>query len=216
MTSQIKHKNALIIFTKIAEPGKVKTRLAKSIGDEKALEVYRKLIRHTRDVTINLDADLRVYFTPEAPLNHKIWDKHHYTYFKQKDGDLGHRMSQAFKETFDEGYEKVAIIGSDCAELTTKILEQAFSELDQADVVIGPAKDGGYYLLGMKDPDTDLFKNKHWSTDTVFEDTISDLIQKNKIWYELPILSDVDTVEDLNRIQFLSEQKKLREMAGKF
>jgi rSAM/selenodomain-associated transferase 1 len=205
------HNNALIIFTKIAELGKVKTRLARSIGDEKALEVYRELIEHTRDVAKDLEADRRVYFTPSPPEEHQIWDKKYFEYFQQSEGDLGERMSNAFKETFRDGYDKVVIIGCDCAELTTEILEMSFKELNTADVVIGPAKDGGYYLLGLHEHEPDLFIDKKWSTETVFEDTISDLIKKNKIWYELPILSDVDTEEDLRRVKFLSQQKKLRE-----
>ncbi|HKJ30817.1 MAG TPA: TIGR04282 family arsenosugar biosynthesis glycosyltransferase [Balneolales bacterium] len=212
MTARIKYNEALIIFTKIAELGKVKTRLAKSIGENRALEVYRELMEHTRDITMDLNVDRRVYFTPSPPDKHQIWDKEHYDYFQQSDGDLGFRMSQAFKETFEQGYDKVIIIGCDCAELTSDILRKAFEELDHADFIIGPAKDGGYYLLGMNEYEPSIFEDKEWSTETVFEDTISDLIDRKKIWYELPILSDVDTEEDLRRVQFLIKQRKLREM----
>ena len=211
MSKRAQKNNALIIFTRIAELGKVKTRLARSIGDEKALEVYRELIEHTRDVAKGLEVDRRVYFTPSPPDEHRIWDKKYFEYFQQSDGDLGERMSNAFKETFRDGYDKVVIIGCDCAELTTEILETSFKELNNADVVIGPAIDGGYYLLGLHEHEPDLFIDKKWGSENVFEDTISDLIKKNKIWYELPILSDVDTEDDLRRVKFLSEQKKLRE-----
>ena len=107
-------------------------------------------------------------------------------------------MKNAFKELFDMGYEKVAIIGSDCFELTAAIIREAFALLKNKDAVIGPAKDGGYYLLGMKKMIEPVFENKQWSTDSVFRETINDLTENNFSFACLPVLTDVDTEEDWN------------------
>lgn len=96
------------------------------------------------------------------------------------------------------GYEKVAIIGSDCFELTKAIIEEAFALLKNKDVVIGPAKDGGYYLLGMKKLIEPVFENKQWSTESVFNETINDLTENSFSFASLPVLTDVDTEEDWN------------------
>lgn len=199
---------ALIIFVKNAELGKVKTRLAAQIGAERALEIYNLLLQRTQVTASATEADLRVYyseFIPEVDLwNLSVHSKH------LQDGDsLGERLVHAINESFNEGYKKVAIIGSDCPYLHSTHINKAFQELDEVDVVLGPARDGGYYLIGMNRMHEHLFYNKSWSSEHLFDQTLDDLIQHGLSWYELPILSDIDTLEDLERTSFADVSKQL-------
>jgi rSAM/selenodomain-associated transferase 1 len=106
-------------------------------------------------------------------------------------------MSNAFAESFAAGYESICIIGTDCLELTAEILDQSFAELEISDTVIGPARDGGYYLLGMKQFHPDFFQNKAWSTDNVYSETIRDFENKAMSYSILPLLRDIDEIKDL-------------------
>ena len=187
----------LLLFVRNPELGKVKTRLAAAVGPEKALDIYSRLLRHTRQVTQNLPVQKRVYYAGWVAEN-DIWPKEQYGKRLQPPGDLGEKMEAAFATAFAEGYTSVVIIGSDCLQLTPDILRQAYHELSRHDVVIGPALDGGYYLLGMKQLHPELFRNKRWSTEHVLPDTLQD-IQTLRLTYSLlPRLSDVDHVEDLD------------------
>ena len=186
---------ALIIFVRNPEPGKVKTRIGQAAGNVVALQVYKNLLAHTKAITLHLRADKYVYYA-DAINNADLW--YNDTYFKalQEGHDLGARMYEAFSALFKKGYEKVCIIGSDCYELTAPLIKNAFKELDRADVVIGPAKDGGYYLLGMKREIRELFYDIDWSTNKVLYQTLLKL--KDRYTYTmLPVLSDIDTVEDV-------------------
>lgn len=193
-------KEALIIFVKNAELGKVKTRLAKDVGDEKALEIYLELLLHTKSVTADLPQDKYVFYSSFMPDN-DLFTPGGYILKLQKGADLGERMSNAFEEILGLGYERVVIIGSDCLELEPIFLEKAFECLDFRDFIIGPARDGGYYLLGMKAFDAGVFKNIEWSTNSVYKKTIDYIERQNKDFHRLPPLSDVDTVEDLGRLK---------------
>ena len=159
-------KNLLLIFTRNPELGKAKTRLAKSVGDETALEIYKFLLNRTKEVTQDLSCDKAVYYSVKVR-NNDIWDAKVYQKHQQEGEDLGFRMQNAFQNSFDVGYDKVMIIGSDLYDLTPKHINDAFNKLDSKNVVIGPAKDGGYYLLGMKKLQSNIFKNKAWGTETV-------------------------------------------------
>lgn len=189
-------KNLLIIFYRNPELGKVKTRLAATLGNEKALSIYLQLAAYTQQITKAITADKVVYYSHTVETN-DVWPT---TVFKKEvqQGELlGERMEDAFRTAFKRDYEKVCIIGTDCLELTTEIIERAFNALTKTDVVLGPAKDGGYYLLGMKKILVDVFVNKHWSTHTVTHDTLLDLEQLTLSYTLLPLLSDVDVEEDL-------------------
>lgn len=190
----------LIIFIKNPELGKVKTRLAQAVGKEMALEVYKYLLEKTRDATVNLKCNLALYYSEFIDLKDE-WEDSIYTKFLQEGKDLGQRIKNAFNEAFDSGFNKVMIIGSDCPQLNTDLIEMAFDLLDNVDVVIGPARDGGYYLLGIKTPFDDLFENKEWSTDSVFEDTIMDVMDSGKKYAKLPMLSDLDDAYDLHLVK---------------
>lgn len=194
--------NLLIIFTRNPELGKAKTRLAKTIGDQSALEVYKYLLNHTKNVTQNANCDKAVYYSVKVRDN-DIWDSNIYQKHQQHGNDLGERMHNAFEQAFKNGYKKVAIIGSDLFHLTTNHINQAFEQLDTNDAVIGPAEDGGYYLLALKQPHAEVFKNKQWSTDTVFADTIKSLQNKNIA--KLEVLNDIDTFDDIKHIPELKK-----------
>ena len=157
--------DALIIFVRNPEAGKVKTRLAATVGDEKALHIYKQLLDHTLTITKNMAVEKYVFYAGEISQT-DMWKEARYSRLLQKEADLGEKMRTAFETVFLNGHAKVIIIGSDCIELTTEIFNQAFENLDEYDAVIGPANDGGYYLLGMKSLHAELFINKPWSTET--------------------------------------------------
>jgi len=187
----------LLIFTRNPELGKCKTRLAAVIGDEAALEIYKFLLRHTVSVTRGLRFDKRVCYS-ESIQQDDYWDPHVYQKVLQEGSDLGERMLGAFKQGFADGYDKIIIIGSDMYDLQAADLEEAFRRLDDADYVLGPARDGGYYLLGMRAADPRLFINKDWGAPTVLEATLKDLENKNPAL--LPVKNDIDVYEDIRDV----------------
>lgn len=191
-------KELLIIFAKVPELGKAKTQLAVSVGNEKALEIYQALLSHTHAVTSSISQDKIVYYTPHIVTDDQ-WEGDIFHKALQSAGDLGERMQQAFAQGFAQGYSRICIIGTDCFELTTQHLTDAFTALHEHDVVLGPSQDGGYYLLGMNQLYTSLFSNKEWSTESVAENTRDDVTQLALSLKELPVLNDIDTVEDLKQ-----------------
>ena len=192
--------NLLLIFVKNPQLGKVKTRLAATVGEQEALRIYLKLLDRTQQVTLPLPFDKTVCYTPEVIID-DFWDSEHYRKTRQSDGDLGERMQHAFAMGFAQGYQRIGIIGSDCYELSTPLIEQAFAQLTTHDAVIGPSTDGGYYLLGMNRLYPALFKDKAWSTASVKENTTRDFNQLGLRWFELPTLTDVDEADDLRTMQ---------------
>ncbi|WP_298997166.1 TIGR04282 family arsenosugar biosynthesis glycosyltransferase [uncultured Tenacibaculum sp.] len=189
-----KSKNLLLIFTRNPELGKVKTRLAKTIGDEAALDIYKFLLEHTKQVTQNLSCNKAVYYSVKVREN-DIWDASVYQKHLQDGNDLGIRMHNAFQQAFSTGYKKVVIIGSDLPELTSEHINVAYEKLNSNDVVMGPAEDGGYYLLGMKKLHANIFQHKDWGTSTVRKDTLNDL--QNESVFLLETLNDVDVFDDI-------------------
>ena len=187
-------KNLLLVFTRNPELGKVKTRLAKTVGNATALKIYIFLLERTRDISVKVSADKAVYYSVKVREN-DIWDASIFQKHQQVGEDLGIRMLHAFKNGFKAGYEKVMIIGSDLYDLTAETIENAFIALENNEVVIGPAEDGGYYLLGMNSLEEKVFKNKDWGTATVKKDTLEDL--KDKKVFLLAPLNDVDVFEDI-------------------
>ena len=187
-------KNLLLVFTRNPELGKVKTRLAKTVGNATALKIYIFLLKRTRDIAVKVAADKAVYYSVKIREN-DIWDASIFQKHQQVGEDLGIRMLHAFKNGFKAGYEKVMIIGSDLYDLTAETIENAFIALENNEVVIGPAEDGGYYLLGMNSLEEKVFKNKDWGTETVRKDTLEDL--KDKKVFLLGELNDVDVFKDI-------------------
>jgi len=185
----------LLIFVKNLVPGETKTRLAKSIGNKKALQVYQRLVEHTHDVTRTLPVNKEVWYS-EKEEQKDIWDHGGFTKRVQKGDDLGYKMTDAFKTSFEKSASKVVIIGSDSAEIDAEIIEEAFEKLAENDVVVGPARDGGYYLLGMNKFHPQLFEGVEWSTDKVLHSTLETVEQLGLTYTKLKPLNDVDTIED--------------------
>ena len=188
--------NALIIFIKNPELGKVKTRLATSVGNKNALIIYNYLLDHTREISSELELEKYLFYDEKINFNDN-WPNEQYKKHIQTGKDLGEKMQNAFQTAFQNGHSQVVIIGSDCLELNTYLIIQAFKNLENHDFVIGPAIDGGYYLLGMKSLETCLFENKNWSTNTVAAETLNDFRLLQKGFCILPELSDIDTENDL-------------------
>lgn len=193
-------KNALIIFTRNPELGKCKSRLAKTIGNQAALDIYKYLLAHTANVAKDVNADRFVFYS-EAITNEDLWSNAHFIKKVQIGKDLGERMHHAFAHVFELGYSKVVIIGSDLLDLTAVTIEKAFQSLDLNRVVLGPAEDGGYYLLGMKELHFNIFQNKSWGTETVRAETLEDL--KNTKVSLLQELNDIDTFDDMKHYEQL-------------
>lgn len=191
--------NALIIFTRNPQLGKVKTRLAKTIGNEKALKIYKDLLLHTMETTKNLNCEVFVFYDKKIEEN-DIWSNEIYHKFVQIGEDLGEKMQNAFQKLFDLNYQNCIIIGSDLFNLNEKIITDAFQILEKNDTIIGPAEDGGYYLLGLKKIIPEIFKNKNWGTDSVLADTLKD-VENLKIDFTKK-LNDIDTFEDLEKSNY--------------
>jgi rSAM/selenodomain-associated transferase 1 len=185
----------IIVFIKNPELGKVKTRLAISMGDNKALEIYNKLVGYTKQVLLQLSNTKKYVYYSSFVDRQDDWNNDHFEKRIQSPGGLGQRMTAAFGETF-ETCEQVLIIGSDCPQLTPFHINYAFERLSNHNVVIGPSQDGGYYLLGMDRHYLDLFQDIEWSTSTVFSDTIHKAKNNGLSISELEILSDIDYEED--------------------
>lgn len=186
----------LIIFIKNPVLGKVKTRLAAGIGDKEALEVYMQLLEITRGVALKVNCTRNVFSSDEIISDD--WEDDKFNKFVQEGEDLGERMKNAFEQVFALGAKKAVIIGSDCPQLTSAIVQEAFVKLDACDVVIGPASDGGYYLLGMKLMHVGLFNEMEWSTDRVRTETLQRIVQQQLTYSLLQVLTDIDTAQDLH------------------
>jgi len=188
--------NLLIIFAKNPVLGRCKTRLAKGIGTENALAVYRILLQHTSKITRNLKVDKEVFYTDF--IDHEDnWDSTIYKKELQRPGDLGQKMQAAFEAGFNEGYQKIVLIGTDLITLEASDIQKAFEALNSNTAVFGPAQDGGYYLIGLAQMKPELFKNIPWSTAEVLTRSLEKIDDTYQL---LQIKNDIDTVEDLAEI----------------
>jgi rSAM/selenodomain-associated transferase 1 len=186
-------KEVVLVFQKNAILGKVKTRLASGMGDLRALEIYRHLIQLTYSVLEDVSAPVWTYFSDFIPetVNPPIEKS-----FVQEGHDLGERMANAFARSFELGMDKVVLIGTDCPMLQSEHLNQAFEALSHSDLVVGPATDGGYYLIGMKRRADYLFEGITWSTAEVLSQTLAVATAHGLHFTLLDELSDIDTQED--------------------
>ena len=196
------NKNLLIIFTRNPELGKCKTRLAATVGDEAALKIYKFLLQHTVSITRDLAVDKQVHYSDNLEDN-DLWDNAIFQKRQQQGAHLGIRMHRAFEEGFAKGYEHVIIIGSDIYDLSREDLEAGFSALESNDFVIGPAQDGGYYLMGMRSLKDELFQNKNWGSSSVLKDTLSNL--ENEKVHLLSERNDIDLYDDIKDIAIFQQ-----------
>ena len=193
----------LLFFMKSPEKGKVKSRLAAVIGDEPAQKLYKEFATQMLSTLQKGDFPFHVCFYPKDALKAlKDWlgDQHHY--IPQKGKDLGERMRNGFIEAFELGFKRVVLIGSDIPDLPLELIEEAFTSLREKDAVIGPAFDGGYYLIGFRGRtfSPKVFDGMAWGTESVFEDTMKVLKQLNQRIHTLPFRRDIDTLEDLKHL----------------
>lgn len=197
MTKQKRsHNNSLIIFVRSPKLGKVKTRLAKEVGDEEALSIYIRLLTHTRQIAEKVDATRHLFYSDEVIEDD--WSTDYFDKSLQAEGDLGVKMRHAIITALTSS-DKAVIIGSDCAQLKSSIIDAAYDALDQNDVVLGPTYDGGYYLLGVKEIHSELFENMTWSVESVYQETVKRIIEKGLSYTTLDRLSDIDYKEDWDK-----------------
>lgn len=187
-------KGVLIVFVKNPVLGQVKSRLASSVGEERALRIYQALVSRIADEVRQLkDIAVAVYYSAHL-LEDNRWPSHAHC-FVQSEGDIGRRMCEAIREQL-RTHRRVVLVGTDIAGLTASVLRRSFDLLDAADVVLGPTYDGGYYLIGMKTLDDSIFEGIPWSTEEVFIETTK-RIQLAELVYDLTDrLSDIDYEED--------------------
>jgi len=190
---------ALIIFIKNPVRGTVKTRLANSIGDEAAYQAYLMMLKHTRDICLETDVEKYLFYS-DGIVDDDIWDASIFHKMSQYGKNLGKRMIHAVSYVLTI-HDAAIIIGSDCAELTSDILRKAFNGINRADAVIGPSYDGGYYLLGLKKFEKYFFTDIEWSTDLVYEQTMTKLKSRSKSVVILDQLNDVDTIHEWNIVK---------------
>lgn len=189
----------LIIFTRYPEPGQTKTRLIPALGTEGAANLQKKLTEYTLTEASKLGVNLRVYFSGGNETLMQRWLGENYQYYRQREGDLGEKLIAALEESFTADVAKIVIIGIDCPDLDAAIIKQAFAELNHQDLVLGPAEDGGYYLIGLRSCLPELFQGIDWGTDVVLKQTISIAEKKGLNIHYLPMFNDLDTPEDIEK-----------------
>jgi hypothetical protein len=192
----------LIVVAKAAVPGQTKTRLCPPFSPEEAAELYRCLLADTLTRVAELEATgLTVAFAPASAEDHfRNLVPPSFRLVAQQGADLGERLSNALAHHLDAGYERAVIMNSDGPTLPLTCLEEAFSELDRADVTLGPSHDGGYYLIGMKRPHPALFQGIEWSTERVTAQTLAVSQALGLRTHLLPEWYDVDVERDLDRL----------------
>jgi rSAM/selenodomain-associated transferase 1 len=189
--------NVLIVFVKYPEPGFVKTRLAEKIGKDKAASLYRLFVEAILARTEDIGFRRIIFCHPHEKFQgFRDWLGDNEVYF-QKGDTLGERLSNAFEFIFEKGAKRVIAIGSDSPTIDGKLIIKAFNKLESKECVIGPAQDGGYYLIGLSHFHREIFKDINWSTKDVFSQTKDKV---NKLGLEFSILDkeiDIDSFDDL-------------------
>lgn len=209
------NENAIIVFIKNPALGKVKTRLAATVGDERALAIYHTLMYHTMAITKTLEADKYLFYSDFVDEN-DIWDNDKYQKsIQHQTQDLGLKMASAFGIALQNRHKKALIIGSDCFELNNEIIEEAYSKLSENEVVIGPAYDGGYYLIGFNFENIDeqceevlekIFLGKEWSHERVCQEAKDACLALNLKVFQLATLTDVDEEKDYIKTKHLASK----------
>ncbi len=192
----------LILFTRYPEPGRVKTRLIPALGETGAASKHRDLTANTLTQADRLGefrrVSLEIRYEGGDTTSMAAWLGLDRDYFDQASGSLGDRMNRAFQDAFSAGSDRVIIIGSDCPDLTAEILSNAFDSLNEADLILGPARDGGYYLIGLRAPAPELFRDIAWGSSQVLDQTLAIVRALGLTAGLLPELRDIDRPEDLS------------------
>ena len=194
---------ALIVFARLPVAGSVKTRLAKTLGEDFAVRFYRACAEHTFNEcrkAAPTGMDIFVFYSDEKDKElMKKWTGNDFRLLPQSGEDIGKRMFNAFKIVFDEGVNRAILIGTDVPDISSGIISKALTSLNNTELVIGPAKDGGYYLIGMKKLYGFLFENIEWGTGKVFAGTLDKINMNNLDKKIITELYDIDTEEDITK-----------------
>jgi uncharacterized protein len=196
----------LIIFTRYPEPGKVKTRLIPALGADGAMALHQRMAAHTlaqaRAFRAQQPCQIEVWFVGGNTALMQAWLGEDVTFQPQPEGDLGDRMRLAFQAAFRKGYTAVTLVGTDCPELSALLIQQSFEALQHQALTLGPAADGGYYLIGLQYLIPELFAGIAWSTADVLQSTLKIADRLTLSPFLLPILRDIDVPEDLDHLKF--------------
>ncbi len=194
-------KQHLIIFTRYPEPGKTKTRLIPALGDVGAANLHKQMTEQTilqvKELQKIINVSFEVRFTGGDLEKMQNWLGNDLKYQFQGEGDLGARMEESLIKAFNQKAAQVIIIGTDCPALSSQILATAFEQLEVFNLVLGPALDGGYYLIGLQQPIGELFMNVPWGTAQVFAKTVEIAQKLNLSIGYLQPLADIDRPEDI-------------------
>ncbi len=190
-------RDAVIIFAKYPQMGKVKTRLAATAGELFAYEFYKLCSQNTFDECSGLSVEKYLFFTGEDEDKFKSWAGGNFLLTAQDGADLGERMRNAFRSVFNNGAERAVLIGTDIPGISARLINNALEMLEGSDAIIGPANDGGYYLIGLKKLEESIFENIPWSTRHVQEITLLRLKHLGFKTYLLEELFDIDSEKDL-------------------
>ena len=196
------HKRCILLFVKLPEKGRIKSRLSKDLGEDTVLQLYKRFVLDLIETLKRGKYLFKIcFYPPDSKEKMSNWLGKSHSYMPQDGKDLGERMKNAFIEAFSEGFSEVLLIGSDIPDLPNAVIEEAFG-LDKKDAVIGPAFDGGYYLIGFKRNTflTEVFEGVQWGSETVFEKTIGILKRNNYMVRILPGWHDVDRIDDLREL----------------
>ncbi len=201
MSAETIAQERLIIFTRYPEPGKTKTRLIPALGAEKAAALQRQMTEYTLTQVRELQKErlitAEVRFAGGDRTLMVGWLGSDLIYKPQGEGDLGTRMARSLSLACQDNVDSVVIIGTDCPGLNAQLMAKAFKQLHAQDLVLGPALDGGYYLLGLRYFIPELFIGINWGTAEVLQQTVDIATQLNLSVAYLPQLADVDRPEDL-------------------
>ena len=196
----MQHTSVVLLFTKIPVRDRVKTRLAQDLDGDLVLRLYESMVLDTIDMLKQSGFQFRICISPPGAVEEaRTWLGRDYSYMPQNGGDLGERMEQAFVRVFFEGYREAILIGSDIPGLSSGTVQEAFASLASHGAVIGPANDGGYYLIGFSREAfyPEIFHSMPWSTPAVFRETLERFASASRPVFVLPEYIDADTREDL-------------------
>ena len=196
--------NCILLFTRYPQPGEVKTRLIDRLGADGAAQLHarmtEKILREIEIVVENRTTSLQIFYSNGGELEMRNWLGSDISLYPQQGKDLGERMAAAFEGGFQQGAERIILVGSDCPDLDHVILRNGLEKLNSQQLVLGPAVDGGYYLIGLSRAAGDycsLFEGIDWGTEQVLEQTLQRAAKNNFSHTLLPQLHDIDRPEDL-------------------
>ncbi|MCB9487989.1 MAG: TIGR04282 family arsenosugar biosynthesis glycosyltransferase [Deltaproteobacteria bacterium] len=201
-------KSTLLVFTKTPLPGRVKTRLAASVGEEIACDLYVWMGKEIFDAITQVPGlSTKVVMAPEDSSDERVraWLGKDIEIWVQHGDDLGERLANATQDAFDEGAEKVLIVGLDAPDMAARHIEQALAALDEKDACLIPTSDGGYILIGLTRPEAAIFEGIEYGTETVFYETRNRIRAHAMTWAELPEMHDLDTADDIRHFPTIED-----------